>query len=444
MRILPLIPVCLLLAYTPYAQSKNAVIFIGDGMGITTITAARIFEGQQLNIDGEQNSLSFEAFQNVAFIKTYTTDGQIPDSAGTMTAIMSGRKTRSGVVGVGPKFAREDCDAVSEDSSPSLVEIAEDANLVTGLISTSRITDATPAAVYAHSPDRKWENDSSTPDYARQRGCGDIAKQLVNFNHGDGIDLILGGGRESFFPDKSSDSEYPDIKGKRLDGRDLIQEWMKNKPQRKYVWNKEQFETISLSKDEQIIGLFEPKEMFFEAERRRGAGNEPSLEEMTEFAIKFLQRKQGEKGFLLIIEGARIDHGNHFKNSYLALSDTVALSDAVRKTLSLVDLTTTLVLVTADHSSALAFTGYPEKDMPVLASLSYPSLTLTGGDGFQTGHLEANSDENELVFNTNQQPAPHAGEDVPAYATGLGSESVRSTLEQNVLFKIISTAIQVD
>ena len=432
------------IVFIQQVQAKNAIVFIGDGMGITTITAARIFEGQQLKKDGEKNALSFEKFPNVAFIKTYTTDGQIPDSAGTMTAIMTGRKTRSGVVGVGPNFAREDCDAVSEDSSATLVEIAEDAGLVTGLISTSRITDATPAATYAHTPDRRWENDSSTPDYARERDCGDIAKQLVEFDHGDGIDLVLGGGRESFFSNKTTDSEYPKIKGKRSDGRDLIQDWIKNQPQRKYIWNKEQLETISGTDNEQIIGLFEPKEMFFEAERARGAGNEPSLEEMTEFAIKFLQRKQGEKGFLLIIEGARIDHANHFKNPYLALSDTVALSDAVRKALSLVDLATTLVLVTADHSSALAFTGYPERDMPVLASLSYPSLTLIGGDGFQTGHLEANSKENELVFNTNQQPAPHAGEDVPAYATGLGSQSVRSTLEQNDLFNIIGAAIQID
>jgi alkaline phosphatase len=442
MRAVLLLPFLLSIVCISQVQSKNAIVFIGDGMGITTITAARIFEGQQKKVDGETNALSFEKFPNVAFVKTYTTDGQIPDSAGTMTAIMTGRKTRSGVIGVGPNFAREDCDAVSKDSSLSLVEIAEDAGLVTGIISTSRITDATPAATYAHAADRRWENDTLTPEYARERRCGDIASQLIAFDHGDGIDLVLGGGRESFFDNLTADDEYPEIKGKRSDQRNLISEWVEAVDQRKYVWNKDQFENLSQTEHKQIIGLFEPKEMFFDVERKRGAGNEPSLEEMTEFAIQFLQKQQGDKGFLLVIEGARIDHANHFKNPYLALSDTVAFSDAVRKALTIVDLTDTLILVTADHSSALAFTGYPERSMPVLASLSYPSLTLMGGDGFQTGHLEAARNTEEQVFNPNQQPAPHAGEDVPAYAIGLGSNAIRSTMEQDTLFDVVNAIIK--
>ena len=442
MRNLHLVPLWLMIFCIPHVQSKNAIVFIGDGMGITTITAARIFEGQRKKVDGEKNSLSFENFPNVAFVKTYTTDGQIPDSAGTMTAIMTGKKTRSGVIGVGPEFAREDCDSVTKDSSLSLVEIAEDAGLATGIITTSRITDATPAATYAHSADRKWENDASTPEYARALNCGDIANQLIKFDHGDGIDLVLGGGRENFFGSSTVDDEYPKVSGKRSDQRNLIQEWVNADTQRKYVWNKDQFEKLPQGEHRQIIGLFEPKEMFFDVERERGAGNEPSLEQMTEFAIQFLQKQQGEKGYLLVIEGARIDHANHFKNPYLALSDTVAFSDAVRKALALVDLADTLILVTADHSSALAFTGYPERSMPVLASLSYPSLTLLGGEGFQTGHLEAARNTEKQAFNPNQQPAPHAGEDVPAYAIGQGSNLIRSTMEQNTLFDVINAAIK--
>jgi alkaline phosphatase len=268
---------------------------------------------REKKVDGEKNSLSFENFPNVAFVKTYTADGQIPDSAGTMTAIMTGKKTRSGVIGVGPEFAREDCDSVTKDSSLSLVEIAEDAGLATGIITTSRITDATPAATYAHSADRKWENDASTPEYARARNCGDIANQLIKFNHGDGIDLVLGGGRENFFDSGTVDDEYPKVIGKRSDQRNLIKEWLTADTKRKYVWNKDQFEKLPQGEHRQIIGLFEPKEMFFDVERERGAGNEPSLEEMTEFAIQFLQKRQGEKGYLLVIEGARIDHANHFK-----------------------------------------------------------------------------------------------------------------------------------
>ena len=181
--------------------------------------------------------------------------------------------------------------------------------------------------------------------------------------------------------------------------------------------------------------------MFFDSERKRGAGNEPSIEEMTEFAIKFLQQIQGDEGYLLVIEGARIDHGNHFKNAYLALAGTVARSNAVRKAASLFDLTDTLVIVTADHSSSLVFSGYPEKDMPVLASLSYPGFTLLGGDGFQSEHMEANKEKDELAYDPTQQLAPHAGEDVPVYAVGLKSSSIRGTMEQNLLFDVIRSAI---
>ena len=114
---------CTAILFTPHAYSKNAVVFVGDGMGITTVTAARIFEGQQSGVDGLGNVLSFESFPNTAFVKTYTVDAQIPDSAGTMTAIMTGRKTRSGVIGVGPKYPRGDCDAVDKDASATLIEI---------------------------------------------------------------------------------------------------------------------------------------------------------------------------------------------------------------------------------------------------------------------------------------------------------------------------------
>ncbi len=432
---------CAAILCTPHAYSKNAIVFVGDGMGITTVSAARIFEGQQSGGDGLGNALSFESFPNTAFVKTYTLDAQIPDSAGTMTAIMTGRKTRSGVIGVGPKYPRGDCDAVDKDSSATLIEIAETEGLVTGLITTSRVTDATPAASYAHSPDRKWENDAKTPEAARNRGCGDIALQLIEFNYGNGIDLILGGGRESFLPNTAADHEYPTKFGLRSDGRNLVDEWLSGQAQRRYIWNQAQFRALPIDGQYQVLGLFEPKEMFFDAERKRGAGNEPSLGEMTEFAIKFLQQKQGEDGYLLVIEGARIDHGNHFKNAYLALTDTVAFSNAVRKAVSLVDLTDTLILVTADHSSSLVFSGYPEKDMPILASLSYPGFTFLGGDGFQSEHMETNDKKDELDYDPSQQLAPHAGEDAPAYAVGLGSSSIRGTMEQNLLFDVIRSVI---
>ena len=425
----------------PSVNANSAVVFVGDGMGFTTIAAARIFKAQKSDKDSLSGSLSFEAFPKIALIKTASADAQIPDSAATMSSIMTGEKTNSGMIGVGSTFLRGNCNAVTEDSLKTLVELAESSGKLTGIISTSRITDATPAAAYAHVPDRRWENNASTPQRARAENCGDIAKQLIRFNHGNGIDLVLGGGRENFLPAELSDEEYPELNGKRQGADNLVQQWLAQGKDRRYVWNRSQLSSIDTASVQQILGLFEPKEMLFEAERALGRGDEPSLTEMVEFAIEFLQEKSGDNGFLLIVEAARIDHGNHFKNTYLALSDTIELSNAVEKALPLLALDETLMLVTADHASSLAFTGYPEKDMPVQASLSFPSFTFLGGSGFQRGHMQNEATLDSLEFDPNAVPSPHAGEDVPAYAIGKGSSAVSGVLEQKELFKVISDVI---
>ena len=84
-------------------SGKNVILFLGDGMGVSTVTAARIFEGQSRGENGEENFLSFEEFPHVALVKTYNVDGQVSDSAGTMTAIMTGVKARVGAISVGPE-----------------------------------------------------------------------------------------------------------------------------------------------------------------------------------------------------------------------------------------------------------------------------------------------------------------------------------------------------
>ena len=85
LRLLPVF--FLLIPIISYA--KNVILFLGDGMGVSTVTSARIFEGQQLGKLGEEHSLSFDEFENLALIKTYNTDAQVPDSAGTISAILT-------------------------------------------------------------------------------------------------------------------------------------------------------------------------------------------------------------------------------------------------------------------------------------------------------------------------------------------------------------------
>ena len=142
-----------LLLASAQSYAKNVIFFLGDGMGISTVTAARIYAGQAAGATGEEYSLAFEEFPHLALIKTYNTDAQVPDSAGTITALVAGEKTRIGVLGINNTVARDDCAAALQNTLPTLAEMAEQAGMATGVVSTARITHATPAGAYAHTPE---------------------------------------------------------------------------------------------------------------------------------------------------------------------------------------------------------------------------------------------------------------------------------------------------
>ena len=442
------------LVFAQSALSKNVVLFLGDGMGISTVTAARIFAGQQQGLPGEEYNLSFDKFENVALIKTYNINSQVSDSAGTISAILTGEKTNIGFLGVNQSVARGDCAQSLRNTLPTLAELAEQAGLATGVVSTARITHATPAGMYAHVPDRNWENSATLPADAREAGCRDIAQQMIEFAHGDGLDVILGGGRAQFMPTSEIDPEYSGSEGGsrktglRNDDRNLLREWLAGAPGRKYVWNAEQFSALKPAPGQQVLGLFEPSHMQFEADRAKDAAGEPSLAEMTRFAIESLQHHT--QGFLLLVEAGRIDHAHHFGNAYRALVDTVALSDAVAVAHEMTNPEETLIVVTADHSHTLTISGYPARGNPILGKVEanpvlktndpvYTTLTYANGPGYQAKYPDLSDTDTEDPNYRQVSAVPlvvetHAGEDVAAYATGVNSQAVRGVMEQNRLF----------
>lgn len=441
-------------AQTAANKARNVILFVGDGMGVATVTAARIFEGQMLGMDGEEHYLSFEKFPQLALVKTYNTDMQVPDSAGTMTALVTGYKTRAGVLSIGPDAARGDCAAALRHSKPTLLQMAEDRGLSTGIVSTARITHATPAATYAHSADRNWEADTTLPAAAAAAGCKDIARQLVEFDHGDGIDVILGGGRGAFSPKSAKDPETGEP-GFRSDERALIDEWL-GVGSRRYVWNDDGFRALSSKTDDQMLGLFESSHMQWEADRAKQP-NEPSLEAMTRFAIERLSRN--EKGYFLMVEAGRIDHAHHAGNAARALWDTVAYAKAVAAAVAATG-DDTLIVVTADHSHTLTISGYPGRGNPILGTVidplgkpmkdangePYTTLGYANGPGFRAaGETLVDVDTTDLDFlqpaGTPMQVETHAGEDVPAYATGPGAHRVRGVMDQNELFDVMHAAL---
>ena len=448
---------CSLVLASGASHAKNVIFFLGDGMGISTVTAARIFAGQSAGATGEEYDLAFDRFPHLALIKTYNTNAQVPDSAGTITAITTGEKTRIGVLGVNGSVERDDCAAALTNTLPTLAELAEQKGMSTGIVSTARITHATPAGAYAHSPNRNWESSASTPDEAEALGCKDIALQLVEMSHGDGLDVILGGGRREFLPIEADDPEYPSRPGLRDDSRNLIDEWLAADSKRQFTWRGDEFAQWLPSDtpvDGQLMGLFEPSHMKYEADRQRDPGKEPSLQDMTALAVK--QLAENDQGYFLLVEAGRIDHAHHFSNAYRALTDTVALSDAVQWAVENVDLADTLIVVTADHSHTMTISGYPRRGNPILGTVEtepgkpildatgvpYTTLSYANGPGYKKqrpnlSKINTQDPDYQQLGTVPTQSETHAGEDVAAFAVGQNAAAVRGVMEQNRLYDVM-------
>jgi alkaline phosphatase len=474
---------------TAPARAKNVILFIGDGMGVSTVTAARILAGQLAGNTGEENELFFENFSNVAFSKTYNVNQQTPDSAGTMTAMATGVKTNAGLISVNQYVSLGDCASMQGNSLPTLLEMAENKGMSTGIVTTARLTHATPAANYAHSMHRNFEDDGDTAAMSNPGNCIDIARQLVEFTvhnpNSDGLEVALGGGRLNFLPKAEGADPEEGVAGARLDGRDLSDEWQKRYPNAAYVWNKAQFDAIDVGKTEHLLGLFEGSHMEYELDRAQDKGGEPSLTEMTESAIRLLEKNP--KGYYLNVEAGRIDNAHHATNPQRALLDTIELANAVRKAYEMTDPNETLIIVTADHSHVLTLAGYPTRGNPILGKvignddhgaakhapelaadgLPYTTLGYLNGPGHQvledfesadaifakpinlSGRADLSAVDTTAPGFHPETLVPignetHGGEDVAVYATGPGAELVSGLMEQNVLFHIMSTALQLE
>jgi alkaline phosphatase len=438
-------------------EAKNIVFFIGDGMNIPTITAARILEGQQMGLDGEEHMLSFEHFPYVGLAKTYNTDAQVADSAGTASATQAGVKMRKAVIGLRSSVARGDCEASAGNEVTSISMMAATAGKAHGVVTTTRVTHATPAATYAHIAERNWEDDTALADVPGD--CKDIALQMLEFPYGEGIDLVLGGGRRHFLPQEVADPEYEGETGRRGDGRDLTEEWLERYgDDAAYVWNLEQFQALDPATVGPVLGLFEPSHMQYEADRERDAAGEPSLTEMTTFAIEKLS--QNESGFYLMVEGGRIDHAHHANNAYRSLTDTIEFARAIQAAVDMVDLDETLIVVTADHGHVFTINGYPDRGNPILGLVvedgeitlgddgkPYTTLMYTNGPGAVIDGSRLDLSEIDTTDMDFIQPAlvprsseTHAGGDVSVHAIGPWSHLFAGMYEQSYIFHAMNHA----
>ncbi|CAD0202390.1 unnamed protein product [Chrysodeixis includens] len=442
-------------------KARNVVMFLGDGMSVPTLAAARALLGQRLGATGEETQMSFEAFPTVGLTKTYCVDYQIADSACTATAYLTGIKANYGTLGVNAGVKRDDC-AASTDNAKRVESIADWAladGKDVGIVTTTRITHASPAGVYAKTANREWEADADVKAAGfGTDSCPDIAHQLIHKHPGNKFKVILGGGRRSFLPNTVVDDEGS--MGIRTDGRNLIQEWREDKSSRnvsaEYVWNREQFKQLDNDLPEYLLGLFESSHMQYHMLSNKET--EPTLAELTETAIRMLSRN--EKGFFLFVEGGRIDHAHHDNQAQLALDETIEFHTAVQRAGDLLT-DDTLVVVTADHAHVMAYNGYSPRGHDILGTSviyaeyawddkPYMTLSYTNGPGFRPhvngGRPDVTAEED---YGTPTWMSPvdvplsyetHGGDDVAVFARGPHHTLFTGLYEQNELPHLMAYA----
>ncbi|KAK7023359.1 hypothetical protein SK128_005255 [Halocaridina rubra] len=442
--------------------AKNIVMFVGDGLGITPTVAGRIYKGQRrFGHSGEEGYLSWEKFPHLALIKNYNLDETIPDSGATATALFCGAKGNFYTLGLDHGVKRDQCmESLNQKNwQSSIMSWAQDANKDTGFVTTTTVTHATPAALYAHSPSRYWECDASLGEIGH--GCRDIAKQLVEDAPGKNAKVIMGGGRLPL-----GASKFPTIPRicKRNDGRNLTHEWVVSKSVHghtvKYVQTAEELLSADVSKTDYLMGLFDKGHMNFEAERDKSPRGQPSLANMTSVAIKILSKNKRD-GFFLMVEGGRIDHALHLTESKRALEDIIAFDEAIQTGLSMLDLSETLVIVTADHSHVMTINGYSKRGNDILGisdvksaidDMPYPTLMYTNGpryahywDGKKVRRPDVRKEGTSSLGYQPTVAVPdiyetHSGDDVAAYATGPMSHLLHSLHEQSYIAHVMGLA----
>ncbi|XP_063057276.1 alkaline phosphatase, intestinal, tandem duplicate 1 isoform X2 [Engraulis encrasicolus] len=418
-----------------------------QGMGVSTVSAARILRGQLEGRSGEETVLAMDSFPYLALSKTYSVDKQVADSASTATAYHCGVKANGKTLGLSANAVAYECNTTFGNEVYSVLHRAKAQGKSVGIVTTTRVQHASPAAAYAHSVSRSWYSDADMPSSARRQGCVDIATQLVTNTD---IDVILGGGRMYMSPKGTPDPEYPTSnsrKGDRKDKKNLINMWLNARKGKnaQYVWHKDQFDAVDVKTTDCLMGLFEAKDMRFEVFRNRT--RDPSIVDMTEKAIQILSKNP--KGFFLFVEGGRIDHGHHDGVAKLALTETVMFDRAVHRASQLTDESETLTVVTADHSHVFTFGGNTPRGNPIFGlaprkaedRLPYTSILYANGPGYlhvngSRGNVTAVDYFDEEYMQQSAVPLDaetHGGEDVAIYAKGPMAHLFHGVKEQHYI-----------
>lgn len=352
-------------AATP--KAKNIIFMVGDGLSVAHRTGARIMS-KGMNEGKANGRLNMDELDHMAFIGTSATNSVATDSANTMSAYMTGHKTAINALGV---YADRTPDSMDDPRVENIAEVLRRKTKKSiGIVTTSELQDATPAAVASHT--------------RRRADKAQITGMLFDVKP----DVLLGGGSAYFLA--------KDIPGsKRKDDQDYIQQF--KDAGYALAIDKNELEKAATSNQDKLLGLFHTGNMDTTLDReflKKGTvakfPDQPGLVEMTKAALG--QLSKNEEGFFLMVEGANIDKMSHPLDWDRALVETIEFDKAIGIAREFAEKhPDTLIVVTGDHTHGVSIIGTVDDEKPgtemrekvgTYDSAGFPNYTDTNGDGY--------------------------------------------------------------
>ena len=361
-------------------KAKNVILLIGDGMGISTVTAARTYGGQKYSkklentCAGDYKLTMDQIFDNTALSKTYCLNTHTPDSSSTATAMYTGHKTKNQQIGH-PEQALYVNIRNNQEKIPNIAQIAKKNGKSVGFITNTHMFHATPASLYANQTDR-WNKEKTMKSFAE-----------ATIGENKFIDLAIGGGKKYFeswpnlkHPKTEESIELSDLRNfyhlpeleelkmgsSNTNSSNFFKNlWKNNKPILKPIWKKHRPWWVDL----------------YENNQNQEYSNEPvvSLESLAEFGIRALQAKTSEEenGFFLMLESGRIDQAHHENFAKRALEETLEFDKTIKRIeevlKSLNEYEDTLIILTADHSHQFTMGMYHDRTVSILDGQDFES-----------------------------------------------------------------------
>ena len=447
------------------AQARNVIFILGDGMGHQEITAARNYlKGANGRFEGLDELTASGAYTTFAVGK----DGKrqyVTDSAASATGWSTGGKTYNGALSVD----------ITGKPHENLLEMAKNAGMRTGNVSTAEIQDATPGAMHSHISKRGYYAPSGEAKpvkgaEARENGgLGSISEQIIDTR----ADVTLGGGRKYFDAEvlEGGENRNPFLTEKNDGGAD----WEAGKSVREnaiakgyqVVDDKQGLEGITVAnQDQPVLGLFHDKNMTRKFEqtvpvksdgttepevcKEADRGDEPSAAEMTKKAIELLDDPSADKGFFLQVESASIDKADHAADACGMIGETDQIDEVIKEALDFAKKDKdTLIVVTADHAHTAEIIpdGRPSvsavtrlqspKDGGAVMSVGFGTQPWLDEEGNPVFDKKANGDP----FDTPNFSMMHTGTQVRIAGYGPGSENVNGQIDQTDAFYVMANAL---